>query len=327
MTITVLRGVTAAATGVVLLSGLAIAQDRSDWPESISVGTASQGGTYFIYGSGWANLVGGELGIPAGGEVTGGPVQNATLVQTGELEFGMVTMGPAFEAWSGESPLAPGMAHDKLRAIFPMYQTPFMVIALEDSEITSIDDLDGMVVGVGPAGGTPGTYWPRIFDTLGVDVEVRNGGASDLAGQLQDGLIDAFAFAAGIPISAFSQVIAQVDATVFGPTDAQIDTLLDTYPSLARFTVPAETYTDQDQPFDTVAMWNFAVTSSDMPESMIYEVVRAVMTKHDEMMQIHGASRETLPENYVHNVFLPWHPGAVMWFEENGYEIPDELKG
>ena len=31
--------------------------DRSDWPESFTVGTASQGGTYFAYGSGWANLV------------------------------------------------------------------------------------------------------------------------------------------------------------------------------------------------------------------------------------------------------------------------------
>ena len=323
----VLRGMTAAAAGVVMISGPALAQDRSGWPDSIAVGTASQGGTYFIYGSGWANLVGGELDIPAGGEVTGGPVQNATLVQTGELEFGMVTMGPAFEAWSGESPLAPGMAHDNLRAIFPMYQTPFMVIALEDSDIDTIAELDGMVVGVGPAGGTPGTYWPRIFDTLGVDVEVRNGGASDLAGQLQDGLIDAFAFAAGIPISAFSQVIAQVDATVFAPNDAEIETLLDTYPSLARFTVPAETYTGQSEPFDTVAMWNFAITTSDMPESLIYEVVNVVMGQHEDMMQIHGASRETLPENYVHNTFLPWHPGAVMWFEENGYEIPDDLKG
>ncbi|MEL6683620.1 MAG: C4-dicarboxylate ABC transporter substrate-binding protein, partial [Pseudomonadota bacterium] len=27
------------------------AQDRSDWPESFTVGTASQGGTYFAYGS------------------------------------------------------------------------------------------------------------------------------------------------------------------------------------------------------------------------------------------------------------------------------------
>ncbi len=51
------------------------------------------------------------------------------------------------------------------------------------------------------------------------------------------------------------------------------------------------------------------------------------MRDHESMMQIHGAARETLPENYVHNTVLPWHPGAVRWFEENGYDIPDDLEG
>ncbi len=328
MTATLLRTTTAIAAGLALLSGAAMAQDdRSDWPESITVGTASQGGTYFIYGNGWANLIGEELGINAGGEVTGGPVQNATLVQSGDAEFGMVTMGPAYEAWTGASPLMPGLAHDKLRAIFPMYQTGFQVITLESSGIDTVDGLDGLTVGVGPAGGTPGTYWPRIFDTLGISIDVQNGGAADLAGQLQDGLIDGFAFAAGIPISAFSQVEAQVDVNIFGPTDEQIATLLETYPSLADFVIPGGTYPSEPEDIHTVAMWNFAVASADMPESLVYEIVSIIMGNNERMMQIHGAARETLPENYVHNTFLPWHPGAVRWFEENGFDIPDDLEG
>jgi len=58
--------------GTLLVAASASAQDRSDWPESFTVGTASQGGTYFVYGSGWANLIADELGISGGGEVTGG---------------------------------------------------------------------------------------------------------------------------------------------------------------------------------------------------------------------------------------------------------------
>lgn len=41
--------------------------DRTGWPRSFTVGTASQGGTYFTYGSGWANLVAEELGLSGGG--------------------------------------------------------------------------------------------------------------------------------------------------------------------------------------------------------------------------------------------------------------------
>ena len=58
--------------------------------------------------------------------------------------------------------------------------------------------------------------------------------------------------------------------------------------------------------------------------SSYYESDRAV----SEYLLFHyGTAEETLPENYIHNKFLPFHPGAVRWFEENGYEIPDELKG
>ena len=323
---TVLTATTALAAGLAMTAGTAMAQDRSDWPDAVTVGTASQGGTYFIYGSGWANLVAEELGINVGSEVTGGPVENAALVQSGDAQFGMVTMGPAYEAWTGNSPLAPGVEHDKLRAIFPMYQTAFQVIVLE-GDYGSLSDLDGATVGVGPAGGTPGTYWPRIFDTLGIEITPQNGGASDLAGQLQDGLIDGFAFAAGIPISAFSQVEAQVDAMIFGPSEEQVEALLAEYPSLAPFTVPADTYASLDADAPTVAMWNMAIASADMPESLVYEITKLIMENNDRMLQIHGAARETLPENFVFNTFLPWHPGAVRWFEENGYDIPDELEG
>ena len=147
---------TGIVAGAMLMAGTANA-DRDDWPRSLTVGTASQGGTYYIYGSGWANLVGDAIGVPFGAEVTGGPVQNATLVQMGEHDFGMVTMGPAYEAWTGQSELAPGVEHKNLRALFPMYQTPFQAVALQSSGINDASALDGKRVSVGPAGGTSAT--------------------------------------------------------------------------------------------------------------------------------------------------------------------------
>jgi TRAP transporter TAXI family solute receptor len=314
--------------GAALLAApLAAPNVASAQPASFKVGTASQGGTYFVYGSGWANLVSETLGVPGGGEVTGGPVQNAALVQTGDLDMGMVTMGPAFDAVKGQSALAPGLMHDKIRAIFPMYKTAFHIIALESSGIESIADIpDGARVGVGPAGGTPGTYWPRFFEALGKDVEVRNGGAADLAGQLQDGLIDVFAFASGIPTPAFAQVEAQVGVNFIGMTDAEVETLTSTQP-VSAFTIPGGTYTSMEGDQNSVSMWNFAIASADLDEEFVYNVVKTVMENHDRMMTIHKAAEETIPENFDKNTFLPWHPGAVRWFEENGYDIPAELGG
>ena len=57
------------------------------------------------------------------------------------------------------------------------------------------------------------------------------------------------------------------------------------------------------------------------------ESLRSAAYDHDRMMEIHRAARETLPENYVHNSFLPFHAGAVLYLEDRGFDVPDDLEG
>ena len=299
-----------------------IAQDKSDWPDNFTVGTASQGGTYFAYGSGWANFVAENLGISGGAEITGGPMQNMALVHTGDLKFGLTTMGPARESMEGKSSLAPGLEMDKVCALFPMYQTPFSVTALSDTGITSISDIpDGATIGFGPAGSTSDTYFPRMMETLGVDFERRNGSWSDLGTQLQDGLIDVIAFAAGIPIPAVSQLEVQTDVNIIGMTEEEAKTITDNYP-VSEFIIPASTYQSLEKDSRVVSMWNFAIANCDVSESLVYEITKLTMENNDRMMSIHKAARTSVPKNYTKNTVLPWHPGAARWFNENGYEIP-----
>ncbi len=317
-------GMTALAGALALAPATGSAQDKSDWPSSIKVGTASQGGTYFIYGAGWAGLIQEMLGVPASSEVTGGPVQNFALTETNDVQMAMTTMGPAREAWDGQSPIAPGEQMREVRATFPMYQTPFQIIALESSGISSVADLDGKTVGNGPRGGTCGTYFPQYFDALGVETNDQFGGASDLAGQVKDGLIDAFAFCAGLPIAAFSELEAQNPVNIFAFTPEEQATLVEQFP-VSAYEIPADTYTSQQEPQNSVAMWNFGIAHKSVPQSFVYEVMKVVLDNHDRMMEIHSAAKETLPENWVHNTFLPFHPGAVQYYKEKGFDIPERL--
>jgi TRAP transporter TAXI family solute receptor len=313
--------------GTLLVAASASAQtDRSDWPESFTVGTASQGGTYFVYGSGWANLIADELGISGGGEVTGGPTQNMALVHGGDVALGLTTMGPAAEALAGESPLAPGLSMDNVCALFPMYETPFSITALADSGITSIDDIpDGARVGFGPAASTSDTYFPAMLETLGVEFDRRNGGWSDLGGQLQDGLIDVIAFAAGIPIPAVSQLEVQTDVNIIEFTEEEQQAVLEEFP-VSAFQIPASTYQTLEEDARAVSMWNFTIANCDLPEDFVYEVTKLSMENNDRMRDVHRSAATSIPENIKYNTVLPFHPGAVRWYEENGYEIPADLK-
>lgn len=322
------KGATAAVAVAVAAASLtpaAQAQDRSGWPSSVKVGTASQGGTYFVYGAGWAGLVQEMLGVPSTSEVTGGPVANMALVHNGELDFGMVTMGPAHDGWTGKLELAPGVELTNVRAMFPMYATPFHVVALESSGIASVADIAGKRVNFGPRTGTAATYWAKFLDTLDISANAQYGGAADAAGQLQDGLIDAFAFAAGIPISAFSQIEAQNPANIFGFSEAEMETLLAAYPSVSRFTIPEGTYRSQDGAIQTLSMANFAVANKDMPESFVYEIMKVVLDNPERMLQVHAAAKDTKAENWDQNGFMYFHPGAVRYYREKGFDIPDAL--
>ncbi|SIT15584.1 TAXI family TRAP transporter solute-binding subunit [Paracoccus saliphilus] len=319
--------IAAVAMSAMMLVQPAIAQeDREDWPGSLTIGTASQGGTYFIYGTGLAAMISQNLGVNASAEVTGGPIQNATLVETGDHQIGLLTMGPAYEAWTGESELAPGVEHKQLRALFPMYQTPFEAVALASTGIDDVSKLDGKRVSVGPAGGTAATYWPRFFEVIGVSPNVSFAGASDSTGQVKDGLIDAFSFAAGVPISAFSQIAAENEVSIFGFTEEQRGQILEAMPEVSAYDIREDMYPGIPA-HGTVAMWNFATVSAEMPESLAYEITKLVMENNEAMLQIHAAAVETLPENADQNTFLPYHPGAVRYFDEAGIEIPDELRG
>lgn len=300
--------------------------DRKGWPKSFTVGTASQGGTYYVYGSGWANLIATELGGMTGAaEVTGGPTQNLALVQGGDLILGLTTLGPAADAIAGKSPLAPGFMMDNVCALFPMYETPFSLVTLKSKGINQIAEIpNGAKIGFGPAGATADIYFPQMLEKLGAKFERRNGGWSDLSGQLQDGLIDAIGFGAGIPIPAISQLEVQTDISIISLNDEEREKILASLP-VSSFDIPQSTYKSLDADLKTVSMWNFAFGACDLPENFAYEITRITMENNDKMQTIHKSAKTSLPENTKHNQVMPFHKGAAKWFNENGYPIPAHL--
>lgn len=318
----VLAGGTAVAA-VFSMSATARAQNPASWPRSMTLGTASPGGAFAVYGQAWAQLVSDLVKIPTSTQQTQGPNQNLVLVQTKRAELGMTTLGPAFEAWTGILELNPGVKHTDVRALFPMYETPFQVATLKRSNITSVAGLNGKVVGVGPAAGTPGTYFPRWFKDLGLNVTIRNGTAADMGAQLADGRLDAFAFAAGIPIPAFSELETQTGGQInlFSFTRAEIDRIIPTNPFVSPFTIPVGTYRTLTDPQLTVAMWNFSICHKDMPEDLAYTITKTSMENASRLVTAIKAAEATVAANAINNAFLTFHPGAVRYFREKNIRL------
>jgi TRAP transporter TAXI family solute receptor len=146
-----------------------------DWPDQLRIGTASPGGTYYVYGGALAKILTRTLDLPVERLATEGPVQNIELMEAGEVKLGFVTIGVALQAWNGTGIWAGKKPARSMRVIFPMYDTPFQLLVLQDSGIRSVSEMSGKRVGVGPRGGTAATYFSEFFRVLKVPVSLAYG--------------------------------------------------------------------------------------------------------------------------------------------------------
>ena len=309
------------------IAGGAYAQAKPNpkWPTNLTLGTASVGGTYFVYGQVWASLVNEKIGTNISTQQTQGPNQNIILADSKQIDFGMTTMGVALQAWEGKGDWTKGQKFSNIRAMFPMYDTPFHFVTLEKSGIKTARDLAGKKSGVGPRAGTCGTYFPLMFKAIGIDTTFRNGQASDMSANLQDGLIDAFPFCAGVPIAAYSELETTNKVRFFTFTDDELKKIKAALPELSDSVIPKGTYKQQTEDHKTVGLYNFAIANKDVADDLVYAVVKAVMENNPQMVKGHAAAKETLLANWNRNGFLPFHPGAIRYFKEKGITVPKHL--
>ena len=108
-----------------------------DWPKSLTLGTASPGRGFYIYGDELAKILTEKLGIAVNPFPTQGPVHNVKLLESGGAQLGMITMGIGLQGWNGTGDWTKGKQFRNMRALFPMYGAPFQALVLRRSGITT----------------------------------------------------------------------------------------------------------------------------------------------------------------------------------------------
>src|SRR6185437_6178709 len=164
-----------------------------NWPDQLAIGTASLGGTYEVFGNGLAKILTRTLGLPVVRLATDGPAQNIEMLGAAEAKIGFVTIGVALQAWNGTGVWAGKKPARSMRVIFPMYDTPFQFLVLQESGIRSVSEMSGKRIGVGPAGGTAAAYFPEFFRLLNVPVSLAYGEWAQLAAQVHERKLDVLA--------------------------------------------------------------------------------------------------------------------------------------
>ncbi len=298
---------------------------NSDWPKSLTIGTGSPGGVYLPYGRFLAKLWTEKLGIPVDAVATQGPVHNVKLVDLGGAQIGFTTMGIALHGWNGTGDWTEGKQYRQMRALFPMYDTPLQILVLHRSGITKLEQLNDQPMGIGPRAGTAGAYLPNVMKALGILPQFKYGPVTDLETELLAGRYVASATMTGVPVPAFVEAESKEPLTFIRLTPEQIGTVQKAIPELSPSTIPADVYKSLGKDYETFGVYNFSISRADLPDDLVYQMVKAVFENAPQLVHEVPAATDTLPKNVSKDTFLPLHPGAIRYYREAGISIAANL--
>ncbi|PPB79583.1 hypothetical protein LV82_02754 [Albidovulum inexpectatum] len=304
-----------------LAAGPAAAQDKF-----ISIGTGGVTGVYYPTGGAICRMMSktrSEHGIRCAVESTGGSVYNINAIRSGELEFGVAQSDWQYHAYNGTSKFEENGPFTELRAVFSIHPEPFTVVARADAGIKTFDDLKGKRVNVGnPGSGQRGTMevvmaakgW--TMDDFALASELQ---AAEQSQALCDNNIDAMVYTVGHPSGSIQEATTACDAVLVSVTGPEIDKLVEENPFYRKAVIPGGMYRGNPDDVETFGVGATLVTSANVPDDVVYALVKSVFENIDQFRGLHPAFANLDPKQMVKDgLSAPLHPGAEKYYREAG---------
>jgi uncharacterized protein len=309
--------------GLLLLAGSAAAQDggKTIQKTTITLGTATPGGGFPLYGDAFAEVMNAaDPALPVQARNTKGSNENIPLLEKGELDIALVAGEPSYEAFLGI-----GRPRTPLKILTAMYSSPGMFVVRADSPYKTIRDLVGHPIAFGARGSGLPILSRYMLDGLGLKQDedfqsIYLDRAGDGPAMVLDGRVAAL-WGAGIGWPGFTAVAASPGGARFIAPDAdEIARIRAKYSFLKPLTVPAGSYPNQTAPINSMGSWSFILARESLPDDVAYRLARTLHGVETTFCKRLAQACETTATNTVAaapNVELI-HPGVMKYFREIG---------
>lgn len=297
-----------------------------DWPETISIGAATPGGGMFVAASAVANVLQREFPeIVTTVEVTGAAVENSQLLQAGEVEMGMITTEIAWEAYNAEGVFADKPEHKRLRTLFPGYSNVFVLVTDKDNGINSIEELDKKIIATGSTGSANQQFGDRVAKAAGIEPNVQGLRTTDAVEALKNKQIAAYVV--GLPNSTTVEHERATGKTQILVLEGEAFTRFEElYPQYLKLQLPLNYLDCITEAKPAFGCFINVHVAEDLPEDFVYEVVKALYENRQTIIKdTNPAMAENMDLENISMATVPYHPGSIKYFLEQGYKVPDHL--
>jgi TRAP transporter TAXI family solute receptor len=309
--------------GALLLAGSAVAQDGGKIIQktTISLGTATPGGGFPLYGNAFAEVMNdADSTLAIEPRNTKGSNENIPLLEAGQLDLALVAGEPSYEAFMGI-----GRPRTKLKILTAMYSSPGMFVVRADSPYKTIRDLVDKPVAFGAKGSGLPILSRYVLDGLGLKQDddfqsIYLDRAADGPTMVLDGRVAAL-WGAGIGWPGFATMAASPGGARFIAPDAgEIARIRAKHTFLKPLTVPAGSYPNQNAPIDALGSWSFILARENLPDDVAYRLARSLHGVESTFCKKLAQACETTAANTVAAAPSPEliHPGVLRYLREIG---------
>jgi TRAP transporter TAXI family solute receptor len=288
--------------------------------DHLVIATGGTAGTYYPFAGAMSNIWNSKIkDMNVTAQTTGGSVENVRLINKKDVELALAQSDTLDQAWNGMEAFKEPFKG--MSAIATMFPEIVQIVVRADTPIKTFPDLKGKKVGVGaPGSGTEASY-RQTLEAYGMkreDVNSQYLSFAESAEAFKDKHIDAFYVIAGIPVSAIMDVSMQNEIRIL-PLSADISAkLIQKYPFLAAVKIPANTYRGQTEDVPTVAVNSVLIAGNQLKPEVVYNLTKVLFENQPQLAAAHAKGKELNLQRAVMGVSIPFHPGAVKYYQEKG---------
>ena len=292
----------------------------------ITIGTGGQTGVYYVVGQSICRLVNrgsADHGLKCTAPSTGGSIANINAIAAGDMDMGVAQSDWQYHAFNGTSQFE-GKGVEDLRAVFSVHGEPFTVVARDDAGISAFEDLFGKRVNIGNPGSGQRATMEVVLNAVGKTIDdfalASELKPAEQSAALGDNKVDAIIYTVGHPNGSIQEAASTIESHIVPVTGEAIDKLVEENPYYAKAVIPGGMYKGTDADVETFGVKATFVTSANVPDEVVYEVVKAVFDNFDRFKGLHPAFENLKEEDMISaGLSAPLHPGAEKYYKERGW--------
>jgi TRAP transporter TAXI family solute receptor len=257
---------------------------------------------------------------------TGATFDNIARLSKNQVDLGWASYSDTWTAIVGKGKFE-GKAIPDLRGLFISTLMPVYYVVREDSGVKEFKDLNGKKFNAGMRGSSTEKLCMDFLGALGVKPDYFKGSTEDAVSAIKDGHIVGYAkTGAGLALDATTkdiQTFHKIRVLTFTPD--QVKHLTEVFPSESFVTIPAGTNPGFPE-VTTNALFMGLIVTKNLNEELAYQIVKAVSEKTTyQVAAIPSLKGLNIPEQTVKHSKIPLHPGAIRYYQEKGWKIPQGL--